>query len=268
MKIPPLIGIAGLIVGVAAIGWIVTPYDPFALAAHPQFLAPSFVHPLGTDAFGRDILSRLMVALAPTLLVATCAAAIGMAIGVGWGALIAFLPSRLYNTSLRSVDLVFAFPVVVTAMVLAAARLADTGLPNLPKEFNVIFALAAFNAAVFARQTAILIRSQRVSWHTRLAIIEGTRYPVVVYRHILPYVRHMLMVHGCMQVSINIIAEAGLSFLGFGIQPPTPSLGRMLYEANSYAVIAPWQLLGPGIVVTALASSFYLLSQQLERQHS
>ncbi|MCH9780422.1 MAG: ABC transporter permease [Alphaproteobacteria bacterium] len=250
--------IAALVaLGFAGLGQLWTPYDPHMVQASARFLGTSWQHPLGTDAYGRDVLSRVMVAVLPSYAVAVGATMLGLVVGVIWGGVLQGMRPLLRRHAYRSVDVVFAFPVVLTAIVLAASR--------PPDAWNVVIALAVFSAAVFARQSYVMIQTLQTAWHTRLASVEAAPRLAIYLRHILPFVLSGLTVHAFLQVSLNLLIEAGLSYLGYGVQPPTPSLGRMLYEAHSFAIIAPWQLFGPGCVILASALLFGGLAETLRR---
>lgn len=231
----------------ALISLLWTPYDVTVLEIARRLQAPSGAHPLGTDHFGRDILSMLMVGARVSLAVALVAVGIGMGLGVPLGLLAAALRGSRYDELImRSNDLVFAFPSLLIAIMITAVF--------GPSAVNAILAIGIFNIPVFARLT----RGAALSLWTRefvlAARVAGKGRVRISVEHILPNLANLLIVQGTIQFSLGILAEAGLSYVGLGAQPPTPSWGRMLAESQTMVSLAPHVAIFPGlaIIVTVL----------------
>ncbi len=219
-----------------------TPYDVTELAIATRLQAPSAVHWFGTDHFGRDILSMIMVGAQTSIAVAIVAVGIGMGIGVPLGlAAAARRGSLLDETIMRSNDLVFAFPSLLIAIMITTVF--------GPSALNAIIAIGIFNIPVFARLT----RGAALPLWTRDYILSARvsgKGPVrISVEHILPNVTNLLIVQGTIQFSLGILAEAALSYVGLGVQPPTPSWGRMLADSQTLIAIAPHMAMFPGFAI-------------------
>ncbi|RWH71002.1 ABC transporter permease [Mesorhizobium sp.] len=243
-----LIGLAItlLIVAVALISFVWTPYDVTRLVIADKTQAPSWVHWFGTDHFGRDILSMVMVGARNSIAVALVAVGIGMGIGVPLGGLAAARGGLADEALMRVNDLVFAFPALLSAIMITAIF--------GPGAVNAIIAIGIFNIPVFARVAragALAIWTREFILAARAAGKGVTRISI---EHILPNIATLLLVQGTIQFALGILAEAGLSYVGLGAQPPMPSWGRMLFDAQTRMVTAPWMAIFPGmaIVVTVL----------------
>ena len=248
MRVAVIGGVIALIFGAAAVlSFLWTPYDvePLNIAARLQ--TPSAEHWFGTDHFGRDILSMIMVGARVSLAGALVAVGSGMGLGVPLGLAAAAQPgSWLDELIMRTNDLVFAFPSLLIAIMITAVF--------GPSAFNAILAIGIFNIPVFAR----LARGAALSLWTRefvlSARVAGKSAMRISAEHILPNLLNLLIVQGTIQFSLGILAEAGLSYVGLGAQPPTPSWGRMLAESQTMLSFAPHLALFPGgaIVLTVL----------------
>ncbi|MYH58573.1 MAG: ABC transporter permease [Boseongicola sp. SB0675_bin_26] len=219
-----------------------TPYDVTELAIGTRLQAPSGLHWLGTDHFGRDILSMIMVGAQTSIAVAIVAVGIGMGIGVPLGlAAAARRGSLLDETIMRGNDLVFAFPSLLIAIMITTVF--------GPSALNAIIAIGIFNIPVFARLT----RGAALPLWTRDYILSARvsgKGPVrISVEHILPNVTNLLIVQGTIQFSLGILAEAALSYVGLGVQPPTPSWGRMLADSQTLIAIAPHMAMFPGFAI-------------------
>ena len=205
-------------------------------------------YPLGTDHFGRDILSMLMVGARTSVSVALVAVGIGLVVGVPLGlAAAASRGSLLDEAIMRGNDVIFAFPSLVIAILITAVF--------GPSALNAILAIGIFNIPVFARVTRAGALSLWTLDYIRAAQVAGKGRARISLEHILPNVLNLLIVQATIQFSLGILAEAGLSYVGLGAQPPTPSWGRMLAEAQTMIALAPHVAILPGlaIVVTVLA---------------
>ena len=231
----------------AALSYLWTPYDHTALDIANKLQGPNLANWLGTDHFGRDILSMLMVGARTSIAVALVAVGIGIGAGVPLGLWAAARKGGWADEIImRMNDLIFAFPSLVIAILITAILGAGA--------VNAIIAIGIFNIPVFARvaRGAALpiwerefILAARVAGKSRLRISA---------EHVLPNIANLLIVQGTIQFSLGILAEAGLSYVGLGAQPPTPSWGRMLADAQTLVVLAPHMALMPGfaIILTVL----------------
>lgn len=238
--------ISVLILLMAAASYLWTPYDVTKLVIADKMLAPSWTHWFGTDHFGRDILSMVMVGARNSIAVALVAVGIGMGAGVPLGAFAAARGGLIDEALMRMNDLVFAFPALLSAIMITAIF--------GPGAVNAIIAIGIFNIPVFARVAragALAIWPREFILAARAAGKSSTQISI---EHVLPNIATLLLVQGTIQFALGILAEAGLSYLGLGAQPPMPSWGRMLFDAQTRMVTAPWMAIFPGmaIVVTVL----------------
>lgn len=239
-----IIALIVLAMGGVSLFW--TPYDVTNLIIAERLKPPSGAHWMGTDHFGRDILAMVMVGARNSIMVALVAVGIGMGIGVPLGALAATRGGWLDDIVMRFNDLVFAFPALLSAVMITAIF--------GPGIFNAILAIGIFNIPVFAR----VARGGALSLWTRefvmAAQVAGKGNALITVEHVLPNIANMLIVQGTIQFSLGILAEASLSYVGLGTQPPMPSWGRMLNEAQTMMAFAPHMAIFPGlaIVITVL----------------
>ncbi|MEM9434688.1 MAG: ABC transporter permease [Pseudomonadota bacterium] len=226
----------------ALVSLIWTPYDITVLDIASKMQTPSAQHVFGTDHFGRDILSMIMIGAQTSISVAIIAVGIGMVLGVPLGLAAAARKGGLLDEIImRGNDLVFAFPSLLIAIMITAIF--------GPSAVNAIIAIGIFNIPVFAR----LSRGAALPLWTRdfvmSARVSGKTAWRISAEHILPNITNLLIVQGTIQFSLGILAEAGLSYVGLGVQPPTPSWGRMLAESQTLISIAPHLALVPGFAI-------------------
>ncbi|RWP49211.1 ABC transporter permease [Mesorhizobium sp.] len=238
--------ITALVAAVAIVSFFWTPFDVTRLIIADKTQAPSPAHWFGTDHFGRDILSMIMVGARNSIAVALVAVGIGMGIGVPLGAFAAARGGIVDEAVMRLNDLVFAFPALLSAIMITAIF--------GPGALNAIIAIGIFNIPVFARVAragALAIWPREFILAARAA---GKGKTLITLEHVLPNIVTLLLVQGTIQFALGILAEAGLSYVGLGTQPPMPSWGRMLFDAQTRMVVAPWMAIFPGmaIVVTVL----------------
>ena len=236
------LGLSGLFVTAGLVSVLWTPHDVASLNIAAKFAPASTEHLLGTDHFGRDILSMIMVGARTSIAVALLAVGIGMLGGVPLGLLAAATRgSLLDDVVMRFNDLVFAFPALLMAIMITAV----VG----PSAVNAIVAIGIFNIPVFAR----LVRGGALPLWTLdfvlSARVSGKGAARISVQHILPNLTNLLIVQGTIQFSLGILAEAGLSFVGLGAQPPTASWGRMLAESQTMIAFAPHLALIPGLAI-------------------
>ncbi len=234
-----------VILALASFVW--TPFDPTKLDIASKLKTPSLEHWFGTDHFGRDMFSMIMVGARVSIAVAFVAVGVGMLLGVPLGLYAAAHRGSLIDEFImRGNDLVFAFPSLLLAIMITAVF--------GPGAVNAIIAIGIFNIPVFAR----LARGAALSLWTRdyilAARVAGKGRARISAEHILPNIANLLIVQGTIQFSLAILAEAALAYVGLGAQPPLPSWGRMLADAQTLISLAPHMALFPGfaIIITVL----------------
>lgn len=245
-------------VGVAVIAQFWTPYDPAALSIIDKLQAPDLHHWFGTDQLGRDVLSMIMAGAKNSVGVALLSVIIGVFIGVPLGLAAAARRGAIDELIMRGNDLIFAFPSLLLAILITAVF--------GPGAVNAIIAIGIFNIPVFARVTrggALQLWTRDYSLAARVA---GKGPLRISFEHILPNLVVLLAVQGTIQFSLGVIAEAGLSYVGLGAQPPTPSWGRMLNEAQTLTALAPQLALFPGIAVLLFVLGLNLLGDGLRHR--
>lgn len=251
--------ITAAFVGVAVIAQFWTPYDPAALSIIHKLQSPNLHHWFGTDQLGRDVLSMIMAGAKNSVGVAMLSVSIGVFVGVPLGLLAASPPrGAIDELIMRGNDLVFAFPSLLLAILITAVF--------GPGAVNAIIAIGIFNIPVFARVTrggALQLWSRDYCLAARVA---GKGSMRISFEHILPNLVGLLTVQGTIQFSLGVIAEAGLSYVGLGAQPPTPSWGRMLNEAQTLTALAPSLALFPGIAVVLFVLGLNLLGDGLRHR--
>ena len=248
--------IVALIIAVALLSLVWTPWVPTRMNIPHKLQGASAAHWLGTDHFGRDILSMLMVGARNSLAVGFVAVGIGAVFGVLFGTLAAARSgSWLDEVIMRSADFTFAFPAVLSAVMITALL--------GPGVVNAIIAIGIYNVPVFARLTrsgALQVWSRDFVLAARAA---GKTTWQITRRHILPNIAGLIIVQATIQFATAILAEAGLSYLGLGTQPPNPSWGRMLNEAQTYMQTRPLLAVYPGLAIALAVLGCNLLGDGL-----
>jgi peptide/nickel transport system permease protein len=245
---------AFLAAAVLSLFW--TPYDVAALDIANKLQPPSAAHWLGTDQLGRDLLSMIMVGARVSIAVALVAVGIGMGLGVPLGLAAAASRGSLFDeVIMRGNDLVFAFPSLLIAIMITAVF--------GPSALNAIIAIGVFNIPVFARLTRGAALSLWPRDFVLAARMAGKGDARISVEHILPNLTNLLIVQGTIQFSLGILAEAGLSYVGLGAQPPTPSWGRMLAESQTMFAIAPHLALTPGLAIVLTVLGLNLMGDGL-----
>ena len=247
--------ITAAFIGVALLAPFWTPYDPTALAIAGKLQAPNLHHWFGTDQLGRDVLSMVMAGAKNSVGVALLSVAIGVFVGVPLGLLAAAHRGAVDELIMRSNDLVFAFPSLLLAILITAVW--------GPGAVNAIIAIGIFNIPVFARVArggALTLWTRDFTLASRIA---GKGPGRISVEHLLPNLVGLLAVQGTIQFSLGVIAEAGLSYVGLGAQPPTPSWGRMLNDAQTLTALAPSLALFPGFALVLFVLGLNLLGDGL-----
>ncbi|MBT8460114.1 MAG: ABC transporter permease [Boseongicola sp.] len=248
--------LSGVFICAALISFLWVPYDIEALNIAERMRTPTAAHPLGTDHFGRDILSMVMIGARTSIAVALVAVGIGMGLGVPLGLAAAANKGSILDELIgRGNDLVFAFPSLLIAILITATF--------GPSAVNAIIAIGIFNIPVFARLTrgsALSLWKREFSMAARVSGKNSLRISV---EHILPNLANLLIVQGTIQFSLAILAEAALSYVGLGAQPPTPSWGRMLADSQTMISLAPHLALAPGLAIVFTVLGLNLLGDGL-----
>ena len=253
-----LIGAAITLVFVLAalISFVWTPYDFLTQSIPNKLKPPSAEHWFGTDHFGRDIFSMIMVGARTSIAVAFIAVTVAMVIGVPIGLWAAAKRGTLLDDVLmRANDLVFAFPALLIAILITAVF--------GPGAINAIIAVGLYNMPVFAR----LARAGALSlWQREFimaARVSGKGAARISWEHILPNILNTLVVQATIQFALGILAEAALAYVGLGVQPPTPSWGKMLADSQTMISLAPHVALVPGLTIVLMVLGVNLLGDGL-----
>lgn len=255
-KIRFIIGIVlvSFVLIISIVGIFYTPFDPNGMNGLLKNTAPSLSHPFGTDNFGRDILSRVMSGARTTFLVAIFTVSIGSVVGIVIGALTGYYGGILDEILMRINDVITSIPSILLALILVSIM--------GPGTYNVIIALGIIFIPSFAR----IVRSEFITLRERdfvkNAKLMGASDFRIMFHHILPNTKGILLTALTIGFNNAVLAEAGMSYLQLGVQPPDPSLGRMLSEAQTYLFTAPWYALAPGIMIIITVLGFSLISGQ------
>lgn len=242
----------------AAVSLIWTPFDPTALAIVDKLQAPNAHHWFGTDQLGRDVLSMIMTGARTSVGVALVAVLLGACVGVPLGLAAAPRRGAIDEFIMRGNDLIFAFPALLSAILITAVL--------GPGAINAIIAIGIFNIPVFARVTRAGALQQWTRDYTLAARTSGKNAFRISFEHILPNLFALLLVQVAIQFSLGIIAEAGLSYVGLGAQPPTASWGRMLNDAQTLTALAPYLAIVPGLAVLLFVLGLNLLGEGLRQR--
>lgn len=249
------LGLCLLVLALAAAGAVWTPFPPQAMDLAHAMAGPGPVHLLGTDDFGRDLLSRLLVGMRLDLMLALASVLLSGAAGLAVGLLAARLRGLAGDALMRLVDLLYAFPAILTALMLVTVMGASTT--------SLVVVLAAVNLPVFVRLTRSMALSLNEQPFVEAARAAGAGPWRIALRHVLPGVLPTLLVQAATALSGAFFTEAALSYLGLGVQPPTPTLGNMLSEAQGFLAVDPWMAVPPGLAVALCVLAFNTLGDGL-----
>lgn len=230
-------------------------FDPEQIAAYARYEAPGLEHFLGTDQFGRDILSRLLVGARSTVLLSTIATLIGTLLGAGIGTTAAFLGGRVDEVVMRTLDAIMAIPTLLLALLIADLLGRNT--------VNTVLAIGiAFTPGMtrITRSIALSIRNQEF---VQAAIARGESRAYIIFREMLPNALAPIIIEATIRVSFAIMLFATLSFLGLGAQPPASEWGLMVAEARRYMHLSIWMILWPSVAIALVAIGFNLLGDGL-----
>lgn len=243
------------VVVVALLAQVIAPHDPNTQYAGKRFAKPSLEFPLGTDALGRDTLSRLVYGARPSVGSAALATIFIALIGVTLGMIAGYAGGWADEVIMRVVEVLLALP----SLLLALALVGVLG-PSLQ---NVIFGAVLVWWAGYARLVRALVLEVRENPYVEAAVAVGVQTPRILLRHILPNIIGPVMVLASLEMGTLILIIAGLNFLGLGVQPPTAEWGAMLNQGRPYFELAPEQMLYPGLAITLTVLGFNLLGDGL-----
>jgi peptide/nickel transport system permease protein len=247
--------ITGVMLLVILIGAFWTPYDPNAMDGSARMAAPSLRHWLGTDNFGRDIFSRVIQGAGATFVIAAATVAIGLTAGLVIGGLTGYYGGWVDEVLMRINDSITAFPSILLALVFIA--IFGSG------KYQIILALGILFVPSFARIVRTEVAKQKNLDYVQSARLMGAGDMRILFVHIMPNIVPTILSTVAIGFNNAVLAEASMSYLGVGVQPPDPSLGRMLNEAQSYLMSAPWYALSAGVAIILLVLGFGLLSEGL-----
>jgi len=239
----------GFLALVAVTGPVITPHDPSAFK-FALLEGPSLTHPMGTDSFGRDLFSRVVIGTRTSFTIGIVAALIAMTVGVMLGVVSGYYRGWIDSIIMRLIDLLWAFPAIILAMAMVAIYGAGAR--------NVILAIALANVIAFSRIVRGEVLSLREEDFTLAARSIGVRDWRIMLRHILPNVAAPIIVQTTLTVGIGILTESGLTFLGLGVDPSTPTWGQALNESRNFINQAWWLAAFPGMAI-----GFTVLSMNL-----
>lgn len=255
----PLFGIALLIVGgvifITLFGAFIAPHDPLETNLALRLASPSFQYPLGNDALGRCLLSRIITGARTSVGLGLAVTVFSCLFGAWVGLLSGYIGGLIDETLMRITDIFFSFPEISAAMAVA-------GLMG-PGTVNLVLALSVVGWMRYARLVRGITLSVKERDYIKSARLSGVSGPAIILRHILPANLPSLIVISTIGLAKAILAVSALGFLGFGVQPPHPEWGTLLMEGKDYILSAPHLSLYPGIAITASVFSFNLIGDRL-----
>lgn len=234
--------IVGLFLLAISVGGALMPYSAVDMDFVNILSPPSWTHPFGTDSFGRDVLTRVLLGGRTSLAISVTGVTLAALIGIPAGIAAAWYGRFIDQALMRTADLLFAFPSFVLALFLMVVL--GFGVTN------VIFAIALVYVPIFARLSRNLAMTVREEAYVQAARLMGQSTPRILFREILPNIMAPILVQASISVAFGVIIEAGLSFLGLGVQPPTPSLGVIMADGREYFNQGPWVLTLAGLFIS------------------
>lgn len=243
------------VVVIALTASFITPYGVNDVDVPQALRAPSGAHWMGTDELGRDVLSRVLMGVQASMKVAVVSVAFAAVVGVTLGVLAGYRGGWLDTVVMRIVDVMFAFPVLLLALAIVAVL--GPGLTT------TILAIGVVYVPIFARVARASTLSVRVEPYVAMSRTMGTGSAFILTRHILPNITGPLIVQTSLSLAFAILSEAALSFLGLGLQPPQPSLGRMIFDSQGFVTLAWWMAVFPGLAIFVIVLACNLLGDGL-----
>ena len=243
------------VVVIALTASFITPYGVNDVDVPQALRPPSGAHWMGTDELGRDVLSRVLMGVQASMKVAVVSVAFAAVVGVTLGVLAGYRGGWLDTVVMRIVDVMFAFPVLLLALAIVAVL--GPGLTT------TILAIGVVYVPIFARVARASTLSVRVEPYVAMSRTMGTGSGFILIRHILPNITGPLIVQTSLSLAFAILSEAALSFLGLGLQPPQPSLGRMIFDSQGFVTLAWWMAVFPGLAIFVIVLACNLLGDGL-----
>lgn len=250
---------AFILLGLAIIAltaqWI-TPSDPFAISLRQGMQPPSLTHWLGTDQFGRDVLSRVILATQVTSKIAVSSILFAVLIGVPIGMFVGYHGGVVEAVVMRLTDILLIFPIILLAIVIVVVA--------GPSERGVVIALGLSLMPQFIRIARGVTLSVKEELYVEAAIAAGAGWPSILRRHVWPNISTPIIVQATLTLPVFVLNTAALSYLGLGVQPPTPEWGQMLNEAKEVLTSAPYLIIGPSVALFLFVLSENLVGDTLQ----
>lgn len=247
--------IVSFFLGLMLVSFFYTPHDVNAMNIANKLKGPSSTHWFGTDEFGRDIFSRIMKGTQTAFFVGAVTVSIGVVFGTLIGGIAGYVGGWIDEVFMRLMDALMAFPGIILALMLVAVF--------GPGMLNTSIALGIIAIPGISRIARSGFVQHKEFEYVLSAKLVGVKPFSIMFRHILPNVSSPLIVAGSVSFAIAMLAEASLSYLGLGVQPPDPSWGRMLRDSQAFLTSAPWYTYAPGIAITCMVLGFYMLSNAI-----
>jgi peptide/nickel transport system permease protein len=244
-----------LIVIVALLAPWLTPFDPIEQDIARGDLSPGAEHLLGTDNFGRDVLSRIILGTRVSLAIALSAVGIAMVVGALWGVIAGYKGGKIDAISVRIMDMLMTFPTIILGLMVLAVL--GSGMMNL----SIAIAVAITpRFARIARGSAIALKERDYIQAARALGVSDFR---IIWLHIIPNIANNILVVGTLWTATAILQEANLSFIGLGVKPPTPSWGGMIRDGVSQLLFQPWLSIAPGVAIFVVVLAFNMIGDGL-----
>lgn len=247
--------LAALLLVAATAQWI-TPNDPYAISLRTGMRPPSWAHWLGTDQFGRDVLSRVILATQVTTKIALSSIAFAVALGVPLGMFVGYHGGTAETIVMRLTDIMLIFPIILLAIVIVVIA--------GPSERGVVIALGLSQMPQFTRIARGVTLAAKEELYVEAAISAGARWPRILWRYIWPNISAPIIVQATLTLPVFVLNTAALSYLGLGVQPPTPEWGQMLNEAKEVITSAPYLIIGPSLALFLFVLSANLVGDTLQ----
>jgi peptide/nickel transport system permease protein len=245
----------GILIAIAVFAPLLAPHDPESIESGRVLGSPDLLHPFGSDALGRDVLSRTLFAFRISLFVAIGSVVAALVVGIPVGLVAGYFGGWVDTLLMRPIDLLLALP----AMLLAVALIAILG----PGTLVALLAIAVIYLPILARVIRGSVLAVRTQAYVEGARARGVGHPSIMVRHVLPNALGPAIVQASILMGFALQIEAALSFLGLGTQPPTPSLGVMLSDGRDVLTQAPWVEVFPGLAIGLAVLSFVLIGDGL-----
>ena len=251
LSVGVLVVVAVIVVGA---GWL-APYGINDIDVPNALQGPGLTHWFGTDELGRDVLSRVLVAIQASMRIAVVSVTFAAVVGVAIGLLAGYRGGWLDAVLMRVVDVMFAFPVLLLALAIVA--ILGPGVTTTTLAIGIVF------TPIFARVARASTLSVRTEPYVAVSRTMGTGDGYILGHHVLPNISGPLIVQTSLSLAFATLSEAALSFLGLGIQPPQPSLGRMIFDSQGFVTMAWWMAVFPGAAIFVIVLAFNLLGDGL-----